>query len=142
MKQSAANDRRAQGVRFIIGKSLDHEDTGIFSEITGWQPLCNLYTTSETIIVCIELAGVALQDTAVFLHRRYMIITGNRTPPPDIAKERCIFHTFEMPFGRFYRRIDFPTPVETQQYRYEVTDGILKIECRTLQEKIIPVEGE
>ncbi|MBE0431842.1 Hsp20/alpha crystallin family protein [candidate division WOR-3 bacterium] len=142
MKRSAANNCREKGLRFIVGESIDHGDIGIFSEITGWQPLYNLYTTSEAIIVHIELPGVALQNTAVFLHRRHMIIAGNRTPPPDIAEERCIFHTFEIPFGAFYRRIDFPIPVEAEQYRYEVTDGILKIECKTLQEKIIPVEGD
>lgn len=139
MKPAARHERK-KGLRFIIGDARDRADILITPEMTGWQPAYNLFTTRDAIIVQVELPGVAPQDTAVLLSSRGMIITGDRLPGPDITDERCVFHNLEIPFGRFCRRIEFPIPVEATQCRYEITDGILKIECRTMRERIIPVE--
>lgn len=141
MTPPAAHDDRKRGLRFIIGEIPDRADILSAPEMTGWQPPYNLFTTRDTIRVHVELPGVAPQDAAVIINSRGMIITGDRIPGPDVSDERCVFHNLEIPFGRFYRRIDFPLPVEAAQCRYEVVDGILKIECRTMRARIIPVEG-
>jgi len=141
MKDLASDKGHKTDIRFITDDNFDNEDLSAFSELTNWQPLYNLYTTSEAIIVHLELAGVELSDLVVFLRSRYMVIAGNRITPQGITENCCVFHNLEIPFGRFHRRIDFPIPVETRKYRYETQNGILTIRLRTMQEKFITIEG-
>jgi HSP20 family molecular chaperone IbpA len=142
MKDSASEKGHKTEIKFITDDNFDNEDLRAFSELTNWQPLYNLYTTSEAVIVHLELPGVELNDIVVFLRSRYMVIAGNRVTPPGITENCCIFHNLEIPFGRFHRRIDFPMQVETREHRYESQNGILTIQFRTVQEKFITIEGE
>lgn len=129
-------------IRFIVDEHPEHGLHGAIPELTNWQPLFNLCTTSDGVIIHIELPGVELPDVVVLLRSRYMVITGTRIMPAAITDDRCTFHNLEIPFGRFHRRIDFPVPVETQGYRYEIHKGILTLRLRTVQEKFITIEGE
>jgi HSP20 family molecular chaperone IbpA len=141
MKHAASKKSRTADIRFIVDNTDRYEEYSSFSELIHWQPLYNLYATDDSIVVHIELTGVNLQEIVIFLRSRYMFIAGNRLAPPGVIEEHCVFHNLEIPYGRFARRIDFPVPVETRQYRYETRDGILTIRLKAVAEKIIPVEG-
>ncbi|MDH4210393.1 MAG: Hsp20/alpha crystallin family protein [candidate division WOR-3 bacterium] len=142
MKHPTSKRDHAADIRFVTDSSADYEENGSFSELINWQPSYNLYTTDDSIIVHLELTGVSLRDVVIFLRSRYMHIAGNRTAPPPIIEEHCIFHNLEIPYGRFTRRIDFPMPVETRGYKYEMKNGILTLQFKVVEKKIIPVEGE
>ncbi len=142
MKHPASKKDPAADIRFVIDSNVDYQEDGFFSELNNWQPSCNLYTIDDSIIVHLELTGVSLRDVVIFLQSRYMYVTGNRTAPPPIIEEHCIFHNLEIPYGRFTRRIDFPMPIETRGYKYEMQNGILTLQFKVVEEKIIPVEGE
>jgi HSP20 family molecular chaperone IbpA len=141
MKHPAPKKNDTAEITFIIDSSTDYEEGDSFSELINWQPSYNLYTTDDSIIVHLELTGVNLRDVVIFLRSRHMFVAGNRTAPPPIIEEHCIFHNLEIPYGRFTRRIDFPMPVETRQYKYEIHNGILILQFRIVEKKIIPVEG-
>ncbi len=141
MKHPASKKDNVADIRFITNSEAVPEEHGSFSALVNWQPLYNLYTADDTVVVHLELAGVDLQDVVIFLRSRYMFIEGNRIAPP-IIEEHCVFHNLEIPYGRFMRRIDFPMPVETRQYRYEMQNGVLTIQFKVVEKKIIPVEGE
>lgn len=142
MKDSASSKGQEIGIRFITDEDSEYEDHSAFAELTNWQPLYNLYTTGDGVIVHLELPGVEMNDVVVFLRSRYMIIAGMRITPHGITEDCCIFHNLEIPFGRFHRRIDFPMPIETREYRYDFQNGILTIRFRATQAKIITIEGE
>ena len=142
MKHPASGKQHVGEITFVVDSSVDYDEGGSFSELTNWHPPYNLYTTDSSIIVQVELAGVELQDVVIFLRSRYMYVSGNRTAPRPGISERCIFHNLEIPYGRFVRRIDFPMPVETRQHTYEMQNGILTLQFRIVEKKIIPVEGE
>ncbi|UCG29627.1 MAG: Hsp20/alpha crystallin family protein [candidate division WOR-3 bacterium] len=141
MKHPASKKDNVADIRFITNNEAVPEEHGSFSALVNWQPLYNLYTVDDTVVVHLELAGVDLQDVVIFLRSRYMFIEGNRIAP-TIIEEHCVFHNLEIPYGRFMRRIDFPMPVETRQYRYEMRNGVLTIQFKVVEKKIIPVEGE
>lgn len=128
--------------RFILDNKVDYEEQEILSEFINWQPLYNLYTTPDSIIVHLELPGVNLQDVVIYLRSRYMVVTGNRKAPAELKGECCVFHSLEIPYGRFSRRIDFPVPIEIRRYNYDVQDSILTLQFQALVETIIPVEGD
>lgn len=142
MKHPASGKEHAGDITFVVDSSADYDEKGSFSELINWHPSYNLYTTNDSIIVHFELAGVELRDVVIFLRSRYMYVAGNRTAPQPNIAEHCIFHNLEIPYGRFTRRIDFPMPVETRQYKYDMQNGILTLQFRIVEQKIIPVEGD
>lgn len=142
MKRADSGNKKDLDPRFILDSSLDYAEEESLSEVINWQPLYNLYTTADSIVVHLELPGVALQDVIIYLRSRYMVITGNRKAPTNLSAEPCVFHNLEIPYGRFSRRIDFPVPIEIRHYNYEVQDGILTLQFHVLVETIIPVEGD
>jgi HSP20 family molecular chaperone IbpA len=142
MKPPDSNKSQTADIRFIIENDAAHEESTVFSELINWQPLYNLYTTQDGIMVHIELPGVREGDVTVYLGRRHMIITGIRVTPPGLTSECCVFHNLEIPYGSFTRRIDFPIAIEKQHYHYELQNGVLTMHFQALQEKTIPIEGE
>jgi len=142
MKHPASGKEHVGDITFVVDSSVEYDENASLSELTNWHPSYNLYTTDDSIIVQVELAGVELRDVVIFLRSRYMYVSGNRTVPRPSITEHCIFHNLEIPYGRFVRRINFPMPVETRRYTYEMQNGILTLQLRVVEKKIIPVEGE
>ncbi|UCF71392.1 MAG: Hsp20/alpha crystallin family protein [candidate division WOR-3 bacterium] len=142
MKDALSNNEQRVRIRFVTDADLEYETNTEFSELTNWQPLYNLYVTSESTIIHLELAGVTEKEISVFLRSRYMIVTGTRILQQGITEDHCVFHNLEIPFGKFHRRIDFPMPIEPHEYQYDLRNGILTIQLRMMREKIITIEGE
>jgi HSP20 family molecular chaperone IbpA len=142
MKRPVSEKDLDTHIEFIIDDNIDYDDGSVFPEFANWQPQYNLYTTPEGIMLHLELAGVDTRDIVIYLRTRHMIIMGNRTTPPGLTGDCCVFHNLEIPYGRFIRRIDFPIPIETRQHQHEMRDGLLTIHLKALEEKIIPIEGE
>lgn len=140
MKHPASGKSQLADIRFIIENDVDYDESSVYSELINWQPLYNLYTTQDGIVIHLELPGVNERDITVYLRRRYMIITGIRVTSPGLTGECCVFHNLEIPYGSFTRRIDFPVPIETQEYSYELQAGILTMQFQALEEKTIPIE--
>jgi HSP20 family molecular chaperone IbpA len=141
MKRASKQNQRTDP-QFILDDKINFEEQEALTDPINWQPLYNLYTVNDSIIVHLELPGVNLQDVVIYLRSRYMVVTGNRRAPSELRRDCCIFHSLEIPYGRFSRRIDFPVPVEIRRYNYDVQDGILTLQFQTLVETIIPVEGD
>jgi HSP20 family molecular chaperone IbpA len=142
MKRTASKKSRGANLRFVLDSDIDYEEVGILSDFINWQPLYNLYTTPGGLIVHLELPGVDLQDVVIYLRSRYMIVNGSRTTPSWLSGDFCVFHSLEIPYGHFSRRIDFPIPIEVRKYQYEIQNGILTLYFQASKEKIIPVEGD
>ncbi len=127
-------ERQTSGIQVLIGQ--DPADDGI----VNWQPLYDLYTTGDEVIINIELAGVAAHDMSIFLNKDRLQIIGLRKPAPPLKPDCCTFHTAEIPYGRFSQRIAFPLPVHTAEYRIDHRDGMLIIRISFIKETVIPIE--
>jgi HSP20 family molecular chaperone IbpA len=141
MRRGASKKIPAVDIRFITNNELADETHGTLIDFINWQPLYNLYATPDGIIIHLELAGVDLEDIVIYLHSRYMVVIGNRQAPAALTRNSCVFHTLEVAYGRFRRRIDFPVPVEIRQYQHEVRNGMLTLHFKAVKEKLIPIEG-
>ena len=120
---------------------LEQEDL-VFLQLIQWQPLYDLYVINDEVIATIEIAGVAVQDFALYLDKRFMIIEGTRKNTGTMTGNCCTFHNIEIPYGRFSRQIEFPVPVQPRQYRARLADGMLVVRLPIVQERIIPIEDE
>ncbi len=121
--------------------TIDEHDL-VFLQLVQWQPLYDLYIIDDQVIATIEIAGVAVQDFALYLNKRYMIIEGVRRTARTTNANRCTFHNIEIPYGRFTRKIEFPVPVQPSKYHASLTDGMLVLRLPIVQEKVIPIEDE
>lgn len=141
MRRTASKKIPAVDITFFTNNKLAYETRDMLTDFINWQPLYNLYATDDGIIVHLELAGVDLKDIAIYLQSRYMVVIGNRETPTALTRNCCVFHTLEVAYGRFRRRIDFPVPVEIKGYRHEVRNGMLTLHFQAVKEKLIPIEG-
>lgn len=120
---------------------IDEQDL-VFLQLVQWQPLYDLYIIDNEVIATIEIAGIRVQDFALYLNKRYMIIEGVRKPARTLNANCCTFHNIEIPYGRFTRKIEFPVPVQPRKYHASLADGMLVLRLPIVQEKVIPIEDE
>ncbi|UCD42458.1 MAG: Hsp20/alpha crystallin family protein, partial [Chloroflexota bacterium] len=80
-----------------------------------WRPATDLFETTDSIIVRVEIAGMREEDFSISLTRNQLSIRGNR---PDI-QERRSYHQMEIFFGEFITEVDLPGPVVADEVRAE-----------------------
>jgi HSP20 family molecular chaperone IbpA len=142
MKHTASGLNNNKGIRIIFEEIRQYEDKDVLiSDLINWQPLYDLYVMADEVVVNIDIAGVDNNDFSVYVAKQYLVIDGVREKQ-GVSRDCCVFHNLEIPYGRFYRRIDFPVPVESRKCQHRLDNGILTLRFPILQEKIIPIEGD
>jgi len=115
----------------------------LISGIINWQPPYDLYLINETVFISIELPGVDMKDVVLYVGHDRLIISGTKKPllvNEEIDRNNLVFHTLEISYGKFVRRIDFPMPIEPRNGVYNMENGVLTIKWPVLKEQIIPIE--
>ena len=90
-----------------------------------WEPVCDLYQTSEAIVVTVELPGLTRDDVEITVTPNLLTVTGRR--PGASLPPRSNVHQHERRFGPFERRLVLPTPVDADASSARMTDGVLTI---------------
>ncbi len=130
-----------ENIRIVFDEVADFEHRDVIvGEFVNWQPIYDLYIVGDEVFVTLEIAGVDINDFVIYLKKTYMIVEGVRRSPDLLNKKYCIFHSVEIPYGRFNRRIDFPAPIEPRGNEYHIERGMLTLKFPILKEKIITVE--
>ncbi len=127
----------------VVLRSLDESiEESESVELINWEPSYDLYIVDETIFISIELPGVELKDITINVGQNYMIVSGVKRPliVRQPGYRNVVFHNLEISYGRFFRRIDFPLPVEAKDGDYKLERGVLTIKFPVLKEHIIPIE--
>ena len=104
-----------------ISESSQRWRNGVRSPI--WRPATDVYETTDSIIVRVEIAGVREEDFSISLAGNQLSIRGNR---PDI-QERRAYHQMEIFFGEFQTEVDLPGPVVSDQVNAEYIAGFLRL---------------
>lgn len=140
-KQDKSSEIAQFSVFFDDFPKIDEQEL-VFLQLIQWQPLYDLCTTASDVVITIEIAGVRIEDFALYLNKRFLIIEGTRKKTRTMTGNRCTFHNIEIPYGRFSRKIEFPAPVQPRKYRARLDDGMLIVNLPIVQERIIPIEDE
>jgi len=104
-----------------ISESSQRWRNGVRSTI--WRPATDVYETTDSIIVRVEIAGMREEDFSISLAGNQLSIRGNR---PDI-QERRAYHQMEIFFGEFQTEVDLPGPVVSDQVNAEYIAGFLRL---------------
>ena len=90
-----------------------------------WKPPTDIYETHDTIIVVIELAGVAEEHMTVTLFSDLLVVEGTREQPALADMNAC--HQLGIKYGAFRAEIALHAPVNHDQVEAEYKNGLLTI---------------
>ncbi len=105
---------------------------------TDWKPSTNIVETRDSLVIEMELPGVAKEDIAItMVNNQELIIKGVKKQP---RLEPVTYYLFEREFGAFFKKIVIDFPLETSTVRSLMENGVLTIEVRKRIESKIAVE--
>ena len=93
------------------------------------RPPMDIYETPDTIIVLIELAGVAEEDMAITLFSDLLVVEGTREQP---LKDVSACHQLGIKYGDFRAEVVIDAPVDREKVMVDYKNGLLKIVFKKL----------
>jgi HSP20 family protein len=91
----------------------------------AWNPNADVTETDTSLVVRVELPGVAPEDLKVTVNGNNLVLSGEKKAPGP--PERRSFQQAERSFGPFRRVIQLGVPVNTRQAEAVLADGLLRI---------------
>ncbi|MDI6801327.1 MAG: Hsp20/alpha crystallin family protein [Thermodesulfovibrionales bacterium] len=88
-----------------------------------WMPSVDIYETSENFVVKAELPEVGESDIEIKMEGNLLKISGER----KFNFEGRNYHQVERSYGSFARSFLLPMPVEAEEIKAMLDDGILRI---------------
>lgn len=95
------------------------------SSTRRFAPSTDIIEREDSIIVLVEIAGMAGDGFKIALHSQTLVISGTR-PRPEIAD--AAYHQAEIGFGEFRLRVPMPWSVERDQVNASYNNGFLRID--------------
>ena len=117
------------------------EMEGLFTEAlelgadpaTEWCPELDIVETAESILILVEVPGLAPEDIKIEVRGTRVAISGIKVTPLPADKIR--FQRIERAHGRFRREVQLFVPVNSHQGSARLTDGLLAVEFPKVEEK-------
>ena len=101
--------------------------SGISTHI-DWKPNTNIVETRESLVIEMELPGVAKEDVAITLLNNQELIFKGIKKQPRLDQDPVTYYLFEREFGTFYKKIVIDFPLDTSSIKSHMENGILYIE--------------
>lgn len=97
----------------------------------SWQPAINVYLCADKLDVCMDLAGISVENVSIEVGERQLRVSGHRQSPDEtegagLSKCRQII-AMEIESGDFSRVLDLPIDVDPDKVRAEHHQGLLWI---------------
>lgn len=99
----------------------------------SFSPNMDIVETKENIIVIMEAPGLSPEEINIHLSGRWLIIEGEKKHQPLEGTPK--FLLMERSFGKFYKAMPIPSPINTHTAKATLEKGILKIVFEKVQEK-------
>lgn len=93
---------------------------------TVWRPPADVYETSDSVYVRIELAGVNDDDVQVSLYADTLVVEGQRQYEPLPTGAR--YHAAEIRYGPFRLEVPLPCPVDADRATARYERGFLVVQ--------------
>jgi HSP20 family protein len=141
MPLTAAADPPFQNLASHARKLMDQMQKGYynFAPSDTWTPSVNLYETSGSYMVCVDLAGVDKEKIDLEVADGRLKLRGSRAVPtcepvangddraePESKKVRV--HLMEIDHGSFSREVELPPDIQRDQINATYRNGMLWIE--------------
>jgi HSP20 family protein len=106
----------------------------------AWVPPVDIYETTESIVLALEVPGVERADLEIVVQGPYLRVAGIRRQPAGAGCRR--WHQMEIDYGPFERVVALPEEIDPERVRASYVDGFLRIEIpRSLPlPRTVPIE--
>jgi HSP20 family protein len=119
-----------------VNKLLEQMHKGYFgfSNADTWTPNVNLYESTTSYLVCVDLSGVDKDKIDLVVADQRLKIRGVRAVPTQpqegcaAPSSRLRVHLMEIDHGSFNREVELPHDVDNQRVAATYRDGLLWIE--------------
>jgi HSP20 family protein len=111
----------------------------------GFSPRIDVYYAGAPprAVVEVEVAGVEIEDVALEIRGRQLLIAGERRPEDG---EDRLYQQVEIERGRFRRVIELGADVVADEARASLTDGMLRVEIPLVRAednvRQVPIQGD
>ncbi len=89
----------------------------------GWSPAVDVFEDKDAITIKAEMPGMKKEDIDISLEGNTLYISGERREEKQTG-QGATFRS-ERYFGKFYRTVDLPAPVDSSKVNAKYQDGIL-----------------
>ncbi len=96
-------------------------------------PNVDMFSTAKELIIEVEIPGVRKNDIEVFLHKNSVTIKALKYDCFD--EDKINYVCMERVFGRIFRSIEVPFPVDTAKIKAIYKNGILTIVIPKVEDK-------
>ncbi|MGI8430415.1 MAG: Hsp20/alpha crystallin family protein [Solirubrobacteraceae bacterium] len=120
------------------------ERAGLSRRRTGFLPAVDVVYTADPprVLVTAELAGVEIDDLALEIQGRKLILAGRRG---QAAVEGDVYQQVEIERGRFRRIVELGAEVRPEDAKASYEDGMLRVELplvhRESRVRTVPIES-
>jgi HSP20 family protein len=116
------------------------------TELVNFTPHVDIYTSNEAIFIEAEIPGVSIDDIDISVNKGKLLIKGVKSEVIN-EEESGNYICMERSFGRYYRAIEIPFPINTQNIKASYKFGVLTIKAPRVadkrgQSKRIEIESE
>jgi HSP20 family protein len=112
----------------LFESALARTDFDADSEVGSWVPPADVYETTSSLVVCVELPGLRQPDIDVRIDGEDLVVQGERRMERSPAEEQ--YHRVERPYGKFLRRFRLPADADRSSTQADYADGVLRIRLR------------
>lgn len=96
-----------------------------------WRPAADIYETGATIVVCVELAGVADEELEVLLYEDALVVEGRRSLAGSGEAER--YHAVGIRQGPFRLEVRLPAAVDSDAVEARYERGLLVVRLQKVE---------
>jgi HSP20 family protein len=115
--------REIETLRHQMDKAFDQLISST-EEAVAWVPAVELKDGGSDLVLRVQLPGLEAKDLDVQVTREAVTIAGEQRHEQTNENE---FFKSEFRYGRFYRVVALPVPVQNDQVQAEYKDGILSL---------------
>jgi len=130
MPLSSLGESLFRSLREAVGTELSPPG----ADLVNFTPHVDIYTTQDAIIIEAEIPGVNINDIDISIDKGQLFIKGVKSEvinDGDTGNYVCM----ERSFGRYYRAIEIPFPVNTRNIKASYKHGVLTIEAPRVADK-------
>lgn len=114
----------------IIRETMNELFSGLFSHTKFSTPYVmtppiNMYEMDDELVIETYIPGVKKEDINITVTTDTVVLSGEMMKPMQMKEERM--YRCEMPYGKFFRTINLPFEVKTENIKANCIDGILRI---------------
>lgn len=109
----------------LFDSALGRSDFEALGGVDTWTPVCDVYRTPDSLVVCLELSGLSQERIELRMEGDDLIVSGEREMDKERRAEQ--FHRVERSYGKFSRRFHLPTAVDREAVSASYRDGVLSV---------------